>query len=92
MTSRAVTARGLCVHQYCYCREKKYCLRDNLNDFAHVIKVKENAPALLRKALNRLPVDVVMTGDYPPAEEKLELSRRMLEVCLELGVAVSLAV
>jgi DNA repair photolyase len=50
-----------------------------------VIKVKENAPELLRKALKRLPVDVVITGDYQPAEKKFEVSRRMLEVCLELG-------
>ncbi len=28
------------------------------------IKVKENAPDLLRRALNWLPVDIVITGDY----------------------------
>ncbi len=28
------------------------------------IKVKENAPDLLRPALNWLPVDIVITGDY----------------------------
>jgi len=54
-----------------------------------VIKVKENAPELLRKALSRLPVDVVITGDYQPAEKKFEISRRMLEVCLDLGFPVS---
>jgi len=54
-----------------------------------VIKVKENAPELLRKALSRLPVDVVCTGDYQPAEKKFEVSRRILEVCLELGFPVS---
>jgi DNA repair photolyase len=52
-----------CVRQYCYCREKKYCPHDDPNDFSYVIKVKENAPELLRKALSRLPVDVVCTGD-----------------------------
>jgi len=51
--------------------------------------VKENAPDLLRWALSRLPVDVVCTGDYQPAERKFEVSRRMLEVCLELGFPVS---
>jgi hypothetical protein len=33
-------------------------------------------------------VDVVFTGDYQPAERKFQLSRRMLEVCLELGFPV----
>jgi len=78
-----------CVRQYCYCRERKYCPFDDLNDFGYVIKVKENAPELLRKALSRLPVDVVCTGDYQPAEKKFEVSRRILEVCLELGFPVS---
>jgi DNA repair photolyase len=63
---------------FCYCREQKYCPHDDPNDFSYVIKVKENAPELLRKALSRLPVDVVITGDYQPAEKKFEVSRRML--------------
>jgi hypothetical protein len=33
-------------------------------------------------------VDMVFTGDYQPAERKFKLSRRMLEVCLELGFPV----
>ena len=77
-----------CVHQYCYCRERKYCPFDDLNDFGYVIQVKENAPALLRRALSRTPVDIVGTGDYQAAEGKFGLSRRMLEVCLELGFPV----
>jgi DNA repair photolyase len=52
-----------CGPRYCYCRERKYCPFDGLNDFGYVIKVKENAPELLRRALKRLPVDVVCTGD-----------------------------
>jgi DNA repair photolyase len=80
-----------CQHScfFCYCREKRYCPFDDPNDFSYVIKVKENAPELLRKALTRLPVDVVMTGDYQPVEKKFEISRKMLEVCLELGFPVS---
>ena len=58
-----------CVQQYCYCRERKYCPFDDLNDFGHVIRVKENAPELLRRALSRLPVDVIATGDYQAAEQ-----------------------
>ena len=60
-----------------------------MNDFGYVIKVKENAPKPLRKALSRLPVDVIATGDYQAAEKKFEVSRRILQVCLELGFPVS---
>lgn len=80
-----------CQHacRFCYCREKKYCPFNDVADFGYVIKAKGNAPELLRRALSRLPLDVVITGDYQPAEEKFKLSRRMLEVCLELGFPVS---
>ncbi|HNS51477.1 MAG TPA: hypothetical protein PKO09_09875 [Anaerolineae bacterium] len=74
---------------FCYCRERKYCPHDDPNDFAYVVQVKESAPELLRKALSRLPVDVVCTGDYQAAERKFGVSRKMLEVCLELGFPVS---
>ncbi|MBN1304102.1 MAG: hypothetical protein JXA13_06670 [Anaerolineales bacterium] len=79
-----------CQHgcQFCYCRERKYLPYENPNDFAHVIKVKQNAPELLRKALSRVPIDLLMTADYQPAERKFGLSRRMLEVCLDLGFPV----
>ncbi|RPJ02416.1 MAG: hypothetical protein EHM39_01920 [Chloroflexi bacterium] len=73
---------------FCYCREQKYSPYDDLHDFDHVIKVKENAPALLRKALSRAPVDVVFTGDYQAAERKFGVSRQMLEVCCEMGFPV----
>jgi DNA repair photolyase len=79
-----------CQHgcQFCYCRERKYSPYDDPADFAHVIKVKENAPQLLRQALSRAPTDLVFTGDYQPAERVFKLSRQMLEVCLELGFPV----
>ena len=80
-----------CMHgcEFCYCREEKYYPYDDPADFAYRIQVKENAPELLRRALGRAPVDLVMTGDYQPAERKFEVSRKMLEVCLELGFPVS---
>jgi DNA repair photolyase len=53
-----------------------------------VIQVKENAPDLLRRALSRAPIDLIGTGDYQAAELKFGLSRRMLEVCLDLGFPV----
>src|SRR5512136_1905280 len=81
-----------CQHgcEFCYCRERKYAPFDNPLDFAYVIKVKENAPLLLRRALTArsAPVDVIGLGDYQPAERKFGLSRQMLEVCLELGFPV----
>jgi len=79
-----------CQHgcEFCYCREQKYSPYDDPTDFSHVIKVKENAPELLRRALKNAPLDAIFTGDYQPAERKFELSRRMLEVCLETGFPV----
>jgi len=73
---------------FCYCRERKYSPYDDPHDFAYQIKVKENAPELLERALRRAPVDVVFTGDYQPAERKFGISRRMLEVCRDLGFPV----
>ncbi|MBN1313560.1 MAG: hypothetical protein JXB30_19295 [Anaerolineae bacterium] len=79
-----------CQHgcEFCYCRERKYAPYDNIDDFPYIIKVKENVPTLLRRALTRAPVDPVFTGDYQPAERKFGLSRKMLEICLELGFPV----
>ena len=79
-----------CQHgcEFCYCREKKYCPHDDPLDFAYSIKIKENAPVLLRRALSRAPVDLVFTGDYQPVERKFGISRKMLEVCYELGFPV----
>ncbi len=83
---------------FCYCRERKYIPHKpadadeiydaEVDEFSHLIKVKENAPQLLRKALSRVPVEVVFTGDYQPVERKFKLSRQMLEVCAELGFPV----
>lgn len=79
-----------CQHgcEFCYCREKKYTPYEETDDFPYVIKIKENAHYLLRKALNKVSKDMVAIGDYQPAEEKYEISRKMLEVCLELGFPV----
>jgi DNA repair photolyase len=83
---------------FCYCRERKYipykpqdvdAVYDiEADEFSHMIKIKANAPQLLRKALTRVSVDMVFTGDYQPAERKFMLSRQMLEVCLQLEFPV----
>jgi len=79
-----------CQHgcEFCYSREQKYSPYDDPNDFAYVIKVKENAPELLRRALKNAPLDAVFTGDYQPAERKFGMSHKMLEVCYEMGFPV----
>jgi DNA repair photolyase len=79
-----------CQHgcDFCYCRQRKYCPCDDPADFDHVIRVKENAPFVLRRALRSTPIDLIAIGDYQPAEREFGLSRRMLEVCLELGFPV----
>jgi DNA repair photolyase len=79
-----------CQHgcEFCYCREQKYSPYDDPQDFAYIIKVKENAPELLRRALKRAPVDVIFTGDYQPLEKKFGISHKILEVCYEMGFPV----
>jgi DNA repair photolyase len=81
-----------CEHgcEYCYNRESKYSPYSNPDDYSRIIKIKENAPELLRKELSRVPRDIVIVGDYQPIEEKTELSRKMLQVCLDLEFPVSL--
>jgi DNA repair photolyase len=79
-----------CQHgcEFCYCREQKFCPYDDLLDFPYVIKVKENAADLLRRQLSKTPVDMVFTGDYQPAERLFKISRKLLEVCYDLGFPV----
>jgi DNA repair photolyase len=74
--------------EFCYQREPKYLPYPDPNDFDKVIKVKLNAPELLRKELSKVPVDLISTGDYQPAEKKFGLSGKLLEVVLEKGFPV----
>ena len=80
-----------CEHgcEYCYSREAKYSRYSDPDDFSKVIKVKENAAELLRKELSRVHKDIVIVSDYQPVEKKTELSRKMLQVCLDLEFPVS---
>jgi DNA repair photolyase len=52
--------------------------------FCQYIKVKTNAATLLRKELSKVQRDVIVVGDYQPAEAKYGLSHEMLKVCAEL--------
>jgi DNA repair photolyase len=71
---------------FCYCRGGHYLGRRGPDTFDTLIQVKTNAPELLRKELARKTPDVIVCGDWQlPAEERYGLSRRMLEVVLDLA-------
>jgi len=76
-----------CPHacHFCYCREEKYAHGQVPTEFGQVVRVKENAAALLRRELGRVKVDVVSVGDWSATEHRFRISRRMLEATLELG-------
>ena len=72
--------------EFCYSRDQRYLGGRDPEAFSRVIRVKTNADELLRRELARRPVDVIACGDWQvPAERDHGLSRRMLQVVLELG-------
>ncbi|MFQ5910097.1 MAG: radical SAM protein [Thermoplasmata archaeon] len=75
-----------CYHgcHFCYSRAEKYMQYPHPADFAEKIKVKANADRLLRKELSRVERNVIITGDYQPAEKRFGLSRKMLKVVRDL--------
>ncbi|MFQ6127346.1 MAG: radical SAM protein [Thermoplasmata archaeon] len=79
-----------CFHgcHFCYSRAEKYMQYPDPTDFAERIKVKINAHRLLRKELPRVERNVIVTGDYQPAEKKFGLSRKMLKVVRDLRFPV----
>jgi DNA repair photolyase len=71
--------------EFCYSRGTRYLGRRDPDTFDTHIRVKINAVELLHKELSRLPRDVIACGDWQqPAEDRYQLSRRMLEVLHEL--------
>jgi DNA repair photolyase len=71
--------------EFCYLRGKRYLGRRPPETFDTLIQVKTNAVDLLRKELSRLEPDVIACGDWQqPAEDRYQLSRRMLQVVSEL--------
>ncbi|MGD8759896.1 MAG: hypothetical protein PVJ07_06555 [Anaerolineales bacterium] len=70
--------------EFCYSRGARYLGRRDPDTFDTHIRVKVNAVELLHKELSRLPRDVIACGDWQqPAEDRYQLSRRMLEVLRE---------
>ncbi|PIY97121.1 MAG: radical SAM protein [Candidatus Kerfeldbacteria bacterium CG_4_10_14_0_8_um_filter_42_10] len=70
--------------EYCYERDEKYLpYKGHPEQFNRLVKVKENAPALLEKELKKVAPDLIAVGDWQPAEKKYRLSRKMLEICYQ---------
>lgn len=77
---------------YCFLRQNSYGLSsretstNKLDDpFKDIREVVINSPDVLDRELADKQRDIIITGDYQPIDKKYELSRRMLEVCLNRG-------
>ncbi|MCC7302108.1 MAG: PA0069 family radical SAM protein [Bacteroidia bacterium] len=82
---------------YCYARPTHEYWGFNAGvDFERNIIIKKNAAELLRKELLRkswVVEPIMLSGNtdcYQPVEQKLELTRQMLQVCLEFRQPVSI--
>lgn len=73
---------------FCYEIGTKYSASKTPEEYGNKIKIKENAPELLRKELGKVKKDVIVIGDYQPIEAKYRISRKLLEVCEEYGFPV----
>lgn len=75
---------------YCYARNShEYWGYSAGVDFESRIVVKKNAPALLKKFFenkNWVPAPISLSGNtdcYQPIERKMQITRKLLEICLE---------
>jgi len=72
--------------EFCYCRGGRYAGRRDPDDFDKVIRVKVNAAEQLRGELFGLESEIISVGDWQqPVEGRYRLSRRMLDVVLDVG-------
>ena len=72
--------------EFCYLRGNRYLSQHDPQNFDALIRVKINAIELLHKEMSILEPDVIACGDWQqPAEDRYQLSRRMLEVVYELA-------
>lgn len=83
--------------QYCYWRDEKYNPHKALRNpevlkfkdpFSEYIKIKENTPELLKKALKNKPKELIYLDNYQPIDAKYQYAKKMLEVCLDLEFPV----
>ena len=69
---------------YCDALNDKYLIHDDYHNFAREIYVKKNATSILNKELKKFRPDVVglsgVTDPYQPAEERYELTRKIMEI------------
>jgi DNA repair photolyase len=82
---------------YCYARNShEYWGYSAGLDFEQKIMVKRRAPELLRELFSRKtwqPTPISLSGNtdcYQPIERKLEITRKLLEVCLDYGNPVGI--
>lgn len=82
---------------YCYARTThEYWGYSSGLDFERKILVKKNAPELLEKTFQKKnwePSPIMLSGNtdcYQPIERKLEITRKILEVCLKYKHPVSM--
>ncbi|GAC1589132.1 MAG: PA0069 family radical SAM protein [Ginsengibacter sp.] len=82
---------------YCYARNSfEYWGYSAGLDFEQKIIVKKNAPQLLRKFLMNPKWDctpIALSGNtdcYQPAEKKFQITRQLLEICLEFNQPVGI--
>lgn len=71
---------------YCFLRANVYGIskrNKSKNSFSELIQYKENAPEIFDKELENVEPDIITLGDYQPAESKLHLSRKLLEICMK---------
>jgi DNA repair photolyase len=72
--------------EFCYLRGYRYLGGRDPETFDTQIQVKVNAVELMSKELTRLKREVIACGDWQqPAEDRYQLSRRMLAVVHEFG-------
>ena len=72
--------------EFCYSRGSRYLGRRDPDTFDTLIQVKVNAVDLLKKELPKQAKAIIACGDWQqPTEDKYRLSRKMLEVVVELG-------
>lgn len=83
--------------EYCYWRDQKYNPHKPERDpevaqyedpFSQYIKVKQDAPEKLLKALKNKPRDLICIYGYQPVNDEFHYARKMLEVCLMLKFPV----
>lgn len=83
--------------EYCYWRDEKYNPHKPSRDpevlkfedpFSEYIKIKENAPELLRKALKSKPQELIYLDNYQPVDTQYRYCREMLQVVCDLGFPV----